>query len=741
MKVLKHLKAYWLPIIFIVLLLFAQAYCDLAMPEYMSNIVDVGIMQGGVTSIAPKKIVKPKMDDLNLLMYKEDSEFVQSLYEPGIYKGEDTYIIEEDINEENTEKLENILVNPMLIMQITELQKAGKLDSGNYAAEFGENFKSELGGLPEDVDLFQALASIPYEGRVEIIEGINKQIVEYEDSLGEENINQMLISYVKTLNKEAGVNTDKMQNTYIIKAGLVMIGYALIVAVTAILSTLLASRVGSGFSRDLRGSVYKKVISFSNKELNEFSSASLITRSTNDIQQIQIVVILFLRLVLYAPIIGFGALTKVLNSGAAMSWVILLAVVLILVVSVTLIAIAMPKFTKLQKLIDRINLVSREILTGLPVIRAFSREKHEEKRFDKANTDLMKTNLFVNRTMTLMMPTMMLIMNGISVLIIWVGAGHIDAGEMQIGEVMAFIQYTMQIIMAFLMLTIISVMLPRAIVSTRRVSEVLNADVSIEDPEDGDLEEFNESKKGIVEFKDVSFKYPSAEKCVIENINFTAEPGKTTAFIGSTGSGKSTLINLIPRFFDPTKGEVLLNGTNIKNVKLHDLRKKIGYVPQKGMLFSGTIGTNIKYASEDITDEQMEKAAEIAQATEFIYEKTQKYNSSIAQGGTNVSGGQRQRLSIARAIAPDPEVYIFDDSFSALDFKTDAELRRALNKETKDSTILIVAQRISTVLNAEQIIVLDQGTIVGKGTHKELLENCPVYQQIAESQLSKEELM
>lgn len=734
LKVAKFLKASVVPILIVVVLLFIQAFCDLSLPEYMSNIVNVGIQQGGIDSVVPEKITEKDMQKLQLFMDDTGIDTVNSFY---TQEGE-IYSLSKTTAEE-TETLENVFTDPMLISYMMEMAQEGKISSENQMSESGSELAEMFTHLPEGTDIFQALAAMPTEQRAQITEKMEEAVSGYK-ALGNDNIKQLVVSYVKEILQDAGVDTDALQTGYLINAGLLMLGYALIIAVCTILTTLLGARVGAAFSRDLRGAVYRKVIGFSSREINMFSNASLITRCTNDIQQIQMVVIMILRMVLYAPIIGIGALIKVMGTGQSMTWVIAVAIAIILVFLIILMATAMPKFTILQKLIDRINLVSRETLTGLPVIRAFSREKHEEKRFDQANTDLMKTNLFVNKMMALMMPVMMLTMNGISLLILWVGASQVDAGDMQVGDIMAFIQYTMQIIMAFLMISMMSIMLPRAMVSARRIEEVLDTKVTIQDPDETNKESFSAGQKGVVEFKDVSFKYPGASENVISDINFTAKPGETTAIIGSTGSGKSTLINLIPRFFDATEGKVTVDGANVKNVTLHDLRKRIGYVPQKGLLFSGTIGSNIAYADENMPKEQIEKAAEIAQAKDFIEEKYNTYDNEISQGGTNVSGGQRQRLSIARAIAKDPEIYIFDDSFSALDFKTDAALRKALNEATSDSTILIVAQRISTVLNAEQIIVLDNGKIAGKGTHRELMENCEVYRQIAASQLSKEEL-
>ena len=558
------------------------------------------------------------------------------------------------------------------------------------------------------------------------------------DKMPDSIISQAAISFVEAEYKAVGMDLDAIQTGYLLKTGGLMIGIAFLSMAAAVLVTLTSARLAARLSRVLRDKIFKKVMDFTNSEFDRFSTASLITRSTNDIQQIQLFVTMMFRIVVYAPLLGIGGIVKVLSTNATMTWTIALGVVAIMLVIFILFKVAMPKFKILQKLIDRLNLVTREILTGLSVIRAFSTEKHEEERFDEANRNLMKTNLFVNRAMTFMMPVMMLVMNGMTVLIVYAGAGNIDAGKMQVGDLMAFIQYAMQIIMAFLFISMVSIMMPRAQVAAERVNEVLDTDIMIKDPEEP--KEFLPEKKGEVEFKEVYFCYPDADEAVLHNISFVAPAGKTTAFIGSTGSGKSTLINLIPRFFDVTRGSILVDGQDIREVRHADLCEKIGYVPQKGVLFSGTIESNLKYGKEDATEEEVRRAARIAQAADFIEEKEEKYQSPIAQGGSNVSGGQKQRLSIARAIAKDPEIYIFDDSFSALDYKTDVTLRSALQKETKGSTTLIVAQRISTILHADQIIVLDEGNIVGKGTHEELLQTCPVYQQIAKSQLSEDDL-
>ena len=567
-----------------------------------------------------------------------------------------------------------------------------------------------------------------------MITAINDKMKEMPDSI----LEQSAVVFVKQEYQAVGIDTDKLQNNYVLLTGAKMLGLALLSMLLTVLVGFIASRVAASLGKELRGRVFRKVVSFSHAELDRFSTASLITRSTNDIQQIQMLFVMLLRIVFYAPIIGIGGVIKVLNTNTSMAWIIVVAVMAVLTLVIVLFAVAMPRFKIMQKLVDKVNLVTREILTGLPVIRAFSTQKHEEERFDKANKDLTRTNLFVNRVMTTMMPMMMLIMNGITVLIMWNGAHGVDAGSMQVGDLMAFMQYTMQIVMAFLMISMFSIMLPRASVSAGRIEEVLQTEPVIRDPEQ--TVSFDDAKRGLVEFKNVSFRYPGAEENVLENISFTAKPGETTAFIGSTGSGKSTLINLIPRFYDITEGELLVDGADVRRVSQHDLRAKIGYVPQKGVLFSGTIASNLRYGNNDASQEELDKAAQIAQAADFIGEKPDGFDSEISQGGTNVSGGQKQRLSIARAIAIHPEIYIFDDSFSALDYKTDVALRKALKEETAGSTVLIVAQRISTILHAEQIIVLDEGKIVGKGTHKELLKTCEVYQQIAMSQLSKEEL-
>ena len=726
LKVLKNLKESALAVIAIILLLIVQANADLALPDYTSKIVNVGIQQSGVENTAPEVIRKSQMD--NILKFTSDDEAILSDY---------TYVEDEDVykqnkvNSEEQENLNNLMAKPIMVYQV--------LTSETYAGAIKEEM---LANVPEQQKAMMAQMSM-----MDIVNGLNEEqinkmmemIDEKLSSLSGTMLEQAAISWVKQEYEAVGTDMTTYQNNYLIKVGLQMLGIAFISMASAVCIMLLSSRVAARLGKTLREKVFEKVLNFSRKEFRDFSTASLITRSTNDIQQIQQLIAMLFRVVVYAPIIGIGGLIRVIqNSNTSMAWIIGLAILLILGIVLVLFIVAMPKFKKLQELIDKVNGVSREILTGIPVIRAFSREKHEEERFEVENNKLMKANVFVNKAMSIMWPALTLVMNGISLLIIWIGGHNVDNGVMQVGDIMAFIQYTMQIVMSFLMISMISIMLPRAAVSASRINEVLDKEDSIKDPENP--KEFDKNKKGLVEFKNVSFKYPDAEEDILENINFTAEPGKTTAIIGSTGSGKSTVVNLIPRFYDVTKGELFVDGVNVKNVKQKALRDIIGFVPQKGMLFSGTIESNIKYSDENMSDEQMKNAAQIAQSTEFIESKPEKYNSEIAQGGSNVSGGQRQRLSIARAIAKDPEIFVFDDSFSALDFKTDSKLREALKEKTEGKTVIIIAQRISTILDADQIIVLDEGKIVGKGTHKELMESNEVYQQIALSQLSKEEL-
>jgi len=711
-KVLKNLKESWISVIAIVLLLIVQAAGDLTLPDYTSKIVNVGIQNGGIENVAPEVIRKSEME--NLLIFTDDDDKILSSYE--------------EISKENLENSEyEKLVKKYPALENEVLYKIKKLSSSEQ-----EDLDSLMA---KPLMMLSITRQMPKEQLDKMLETVNQKLDDMQESI----LEQAAIQEVKNEYKAIGIDTDSLQNQYIIISGLKMLGISLAIMVSAISIMCLSARVAARLAKTLREKVFKKVLNFSNKEFSEYSTASLITRSTNDIQQIQGLIAILFRVVVYAPIIGIGGFLRVLNqSDNSMAWIIGVAILAILFVVATLFIIAMPRFKKLQQLIDKLNLVAREILTGLPVIRAFNTEKKEEKRFDKANIDLTKTNLFVNRAMSFMMPILMLIMNGISLLIVWVGAHGIDNGTMQVGNMMAFIQYTMQIVMSFLMISMVSIMLPRASVSANRINEVIETDEAIKDSKEP--KKLNPNKKGFVEFKNVSFRYPDSDEEVLSDISFTAEPGKTTAIIGSTGSGKSTIVNLIPRFYDVTSGNLLIDGVDIKDIANKDLRKIIGFVPQKGILFSGTIESNIKYGNPNMSDEQMIEAAQIAQATEFIESKPEKYQEPIAQGGGNVSGGQKQRLSIARAIAINPEILVFDDSFSALDFKTDSILRSELAKKTKDKTVIIVAQRINTILNADQIIVLEDGKVVGKGTHEELLKNNEIYKQIALSQLSAEEL-
>ena len=723
--ILKILKKYSFYIILVFVLLFMQANCDLTLPEYTSNIVNIGIQQSGIESPVPEVIKEEEYNKLLLFMNSESQEKVNNSYTL-ITKDNIEYLEKYPLlNEENlyvlntgNEDLRSIITLPMIMVYNTSQES---FDPSSFGMQ-----------IPDGMSIYDILQAMDQESHNEFVNKLSENYSDETVSL----LEQTAIVYLKDEYTKIGIDVEEMQLGYIATTGLKMLGLALASMVLTIASVFLTSRIAAFFSRDLRSKVVNKVMTYSNTEFESFSTASLITRSTNDIQQIQMLIVMLLRIVFFAPIMGIGALAKV--SGNDMSWIIALAVVTIIGFVIILFGLAMPKFNKVQKLIDKVNLVSREILSGIPVIRAFGTEKHEEKRFDDANKDLTKVNLFVNRVMTVMMPSMMFIMNGVSVLIVWVGASKIDAGIIQVGTLMAFITYTMQIIMSFLMISMVSIMVPRAFVSLKRIGEVLDRDTSIKQI-DKPLK-FNDELKGVVEFKDVYFRYPDAEEDVLQNISFKAMPGTTTAFIGSTGSGKSTLINLIPRFFDVTGGKILIDGIDIRKANIEKLRDKIGYVPQKGMLFSGTIESNIAFGLDKMDKEKITKAAEISQSLEFIENKKDKFKSEISQGGTNVSGGKRQRLAIARAIATDPEIYIFDDSFSALDYKTDAKLRKELAKYTKNSTIFIVAQRISTVMQADQIIVLDKGHVVGIGTHKELLKSCEIYQEIAYSQLSKEEL-
>lgn len=730
-KLFKFMKPYAATILMIVVFLVLQAYCDLSLPGYTSDIVNVGIQQGGIDTAIPEQISVEDMDRLFLFVSEQDQKTVLDAYEKDTdtYESE-AYVLKDGIlkDEKRTDKIGAILSKPMMLVTVfsSDSEETKEMTDAMFAS-----LPKEM--LSEDMTVFDVLGMMPEEQRAQMVTQIGEKV----DEMPETMLEQAATIYLKEAYKNLGMDTDKIQTGYMLRTGGKMLALAAVGMIVSMIVGFLASKVGASTGRDLRGKVFRKVVEFSNGEFDKFSTASLITRSTNDIQQIQMLTVMILRMVLYAPIMGIGGVFKVFHTNVSMSWIIGLAVVLIAMVVMVLFVVAMPKFKILQNLVDRLNLVTREILTGLPVIRAFSTEKHEEERFDQANKDLTKTNLFVNRAMTFMMPTMMLIMNAISILIVWVGANGINDGQMQVGDMMAFIQYTMQIIMAFLMICMISIMLPRAAVSATRVDEVLTSTTLINDPKQP---KHLKEGKGMVEFDHVSFRYPGAEEDVLHDISFTAKPGETTAIIGSTGSGKSTMVNLIPRFYDVTEGKITIDGEDIRNITQHELRDQLGYVPQKGVLFSGTIASNILYGNPDGSEETMMEAAKVAQAAEFIEEKPKCYDSRISQGGGNVSGGQKQRLSIARAIAKDPKIFIFDDSFSALDYKTDVTLRKALKEHTANSTVIIVAQRISTILHAEQIIVLDEGKVAGIGTHKELLKNCDVYYQIAASQLSEKEL-
>ena len=733
-KLFKFLKPYAAAVAAIICILVVQAYCDLSLPTYTSDIVNVGIQQGGIDEALPDTISKKDLNHLLLLVPSDRQKIVKNAYtesaEKYDYNGtvmELKASVKED--KKKVDRLSEILGKPMLM--------AAGFDSGSdMTKKIEEQMRTQMSGIPnvDKMDIYDMLEFMGAEGRNALIGQMDQQMDSMQDSI----IAQAAAGYIKDAYTHIGIDTDQIETTYILHTGAKMLALAFLGMAASILVGLLASRVGAGVGRRLRENVFRKVVGFSNAEFDKFSTASLITRSTNDIQQIQLLLVMILRMVLYAPIMAIGGIWKVFHTNVGMSWIIGLAVAVIIVIVGFLFLVVMPKFKLIQNQVDKLNLVSREILTGLSVIRAFGTQKYEEERFDDANKALTKTNLFVNRAMTFMMPLMMFVMNSIAVLIVWVGGHSINDGAMQVGDMMAFIQYTMQIIMAFLMICMISVMLPRAAVSAGRVDEVLTSETMIHDPKNPS--HILEEGKGKIVFDHVSFRYPGAEEDVLHDISFTAEPGKTTAFIGSTGCGKSTLVNLIPRFYDVTDGKITIDGKDIRNVSQHELREKLGYVPQKAVLFSGDIASNILYGNPDGSEADMTEAAMIAQATEFIEQKKKKYKSTISQGGSNVSGGQKQRLSIARAIAKHPDVYIFDDSFSALDYKTDATLRAKLKEKTSESTVMIVAQRISTILHADQIIVLDDGQIVGKGTHKELLKNCEAYYQIASSQLSEKEL-
>ena len=753
-KLFGFMKAYigWIVVIFCVLIV--QAYCDLSLPTYTSDIVNVGIQLSGIDEKVPDVIAKEDYEHLLLFMSSDDQQMVKDSYEKAPEKSDD-YDYDKTVmqlkssvkkNDDKMDQLAEALEKPMMLvsgfdsgsdttMKMEDQMKSQmkKQMQSQMKDQMQEQIDKQVAAV-DDMTVYDIFGAMDDAAKDKALEQIDEKLDDMPDSIME----QAASSAVKTFYEKIGVDTDARCYQYILKTGGKMLALAALGMFASILVGLMASRVGAAIGRGLRRDVFHKVVGFSNAEFDHFSTASLITRSTNDIQQVQLLVVMLLRMVLYAPVMAVGGLWKVFHTNADMSWVLGVGVAAILLLVIILFTVVMPKFKIVQKQVDRLNLVSREILTGLPVIRAFSTEDYEEKRFDQANRDLTKTNLFVNRAMTFMMPAMMLIMNTLTLLIVWVGSHSVNNGVMQVGDMMAFIQYAMQIIMAFLMLCMISIMLPRAAVSAERVDEVLKSETLIHDKEV--CKKLPEGGHGEVTFDHVSFRYPGAEENILDDITFTAKPGQTTAIIGSTGCGKSTLVNLIPRFYDVTDGKITIDGTDIREISQHDLRTKLGYVPQKGILFSGDIASNILYGNANGSEEEMAEAAQIAQATEFIDEKPEKYESPISQGGANVSGGQKQRLSIARAIAKHPDVYIFDDSFSALDYKTDVTLRNALKEKTSESTVIIVAQRISTILHAEQILVLEDGKIVGRGTHEELLRNCDAYYQIAASQLSEKEL-
>ena len=762
-KIFKNMAPYWYMIVAIVLLLIVQAFGDLSLPQYTSDIIDVGIQNKGVEHILPVKMTEDEYEISQLYMTSKEKKIWKDTYKK---KGE--YYICKAEDEEKLDQLDDTFLTAIFLnhnMSNVKESQFKKMIKNSIASnpamapmkdkiddmsvdEIGKMLNMEFKSFQEEddngkkvtyVDVRPMLYQMKQTGMMSAkdIQKSREEIEKKMNDIGESTLFSTGVAYATKCDKAAGVDIDKIQTDYLWKEGGRMLGIAFMILVAAIGVGFLASKVGASIGRDLRGKIYKKVMGFSNAEMNRFSTASLITRSTNDIQQIQMVTAVMLRLLLYAPIIGIGGIIKVYQTGAGMEWIIALAVVVILGFVMLLVSMAMPKFKIMQTLVDGLNLVSREILTGLSVIRAFGREKTEEERFDEANKKLTGTQLFTNRIMTFMMPGMMFIMYSVTILITWVSAQKIDAGTLQVGAMTAFITYAMQIVMAFLMMTAMSIMVPRAGVAADRIDEVLKTEASVQNVK---KPETLKEHKGVLEFSHVDFKYPGAEHNVLSDIDFKVEPGKTTAIIGSTGCGKSTLVNLIPRFYDVTGGQITLDGKDIRRISMEELREEIGFVPQKGVLFSGTIASNLRFGKADATDEDIKEAAEIAQATEFIETKKEKYNSPIAQGGSNVSGGQKQRLAIARAIAKKAKVLVFDDSFSALDMKTDAALRKELNEKVQDASIVIVAQRVSTILHADQILVLDDGRIVGKGTHEELLKNCEVYLQIAKSQLSEKEL-
>lgn len=759
-KLFKNLKPYWSSVLLILVLLVVQAFCDLSLPQYTSDIIDTGIQNNGVEHILPEQITAEEFENAQLFMTESEKQKWQNAYD-GEQRKES--LSGKDLDELDSDLLVPVLLNYQMSMMSEDSFRemlAQQQTDPNAAAQMEQMTVEELGAAmgvelqpfqrtEEDsdgnsstvtcVDVRPVFAAMQQSGQLneDTVTQMRSQLEDMLDTMGDSLVQSMGVAYAVQCDKDAGLDIDKIQTSYLWRTGSKMMAMAFAMMAAAICVCYVASRVGAGVGRDLRGKVFSRVMQFSSAEMDQFSTASLITRSTNDIQQVQMVTAIFLRMLLYAPILGIGGVLKVVHTGAGMGWVIVLAVLVILGIVGVLMAIAMPKFQKMQVLVDKVNLVSREILTGLSVIRAFGREKTEEERFDKANRDLTKTNLFVNRVMTFMMPVMMLIMYSLTILIVWVGSHRIDGGSMQVGSMTAFITYAMMIVMSFLMLTMMSVMLPRGSVAAKRIDEVLQTKTSVQ--ETAQPKHLQDSK-GVLTFDHVCFRYPHAEENALTDLCFTAKPNQTTAIIGSTGCGKSTLVNLIPRLYDVTAGSITLDGVELRDLPLEELRQQIGFVPQKGVLFSGTIASNLRFGNPDASDAEVQQAAEIAQAMEFIQEKPDRFDSTIAQGGTNVSGGQKQRLTIARAIAKHPKVFVFDDSFSALDLKTDAALRKALGEQVQDSTMIIVAQRISTILHADQILVLEEGKIVGKGTHEELLKNCEVYQQIAKSQLSPSEL-
>ncbi len=739
LKLIRYLKPYTVFIIVAVALLFVQAMAELALPDYMSNIVNVGIQQGGIEDAVPEAISKEAFDNVSLFMSGEDKQKALSHYDL-ITKDSATY-------EENLKKYPALESKDVYVLKPGEIEdrqalslifgKALMAYSGVKNGMTGSNgsFAPPEGfKIPEGANVFLLMRLMPEAQRLEMLNQVDSMV----EVMGENIVSQSAALVVKEIYEELGVDTTKLQSAYVLSTGLVMVLVTLLSTLSTIMVAFIASKIAAASARRMRRDVFEKVENFSNSEFARFSTASLITRTTNDITQIQLVIVLLIRMAFYAPIIGVGGIIRALEKSTSMSWIIALAVIIMLGLIGIVFAIALPKFKKIQKLIDRLNLVTREHLSGLMVVRAFNTQEFEEERFDTVNKDLTRTDLFVHRVMVVMMPAMMFVMNGTMLLIVWVGAHQIEASTMQVGDMMAYIQYTMLIIFAFLMFTMMFIMIPRASVSAARISEILEVDPQIKDPKKP--KKFGSDFKGTVEFKNVCYRFPGAEKNILNDISFTALPGQTTAIIGSTGSGKSTLLNMIPRFYDVCGGQVLVDGIDIREVNQHELRDKIGYVPQKGILFSGTIESNLRYANENASDEEIKRAAEIAQALEFIRAKEEGFDSPISQGGTNVSGGQKQRLSIARALLKRPKILLFDDSFSALDFKTDAALRRKLKRETGDSTMIIVGQRIATIKNADQILVLDEGNLVGIGKHHELMKSCQIYREIAQSQLSEAEL-